>query len=120
MPTRRSTEQYWTEQQWQKLVAAPPLKLTSRGPIPWRLLAYMLDASPEVEPIRRLVGKRLMDSSGIVAAQKQLDQMLMTLWAGGYVTLEPEPPRGRKRGERRERGRVGREKENHKSGRCSM
>lgn len=92
MPSRRSTEQYWTEPQWQKLLASPPLKLTSRGPIPWRLLAYMLDASPEVEPIRRLVGKRLMDSNRLIGAQKQLDSMLMTLWAAGYVKLEPEPP----------------------------
>jgi hypothetical protein len=93
MPTRRSTEQYWTEQQWSKLVAAPPMKLISRGPIPWRLLAYMLDASPEVEPIRRLVGRRLMDSGHLMEAQKQLDRMLRTLWAGGYVRLEPEPPK---------------------------
>jgi len=91
MPTRRSTEQYWTEPQWQKLLAAPPLKLTSRGPIPWRLLAYMLDASPEIEPIRRLVNKRLLDSTRLAGAQKQLDSMLMTLWAAGYVKLEPEP-----------------------------
>jgi superfamily II DNA/RNA helicase len=91
MPIRRSTEQYWTEPQWQKLLTSPPLKLSSRGPIPWRLLAYMLDASPEVEPIRRLVGKRLMDSGHLVGAQKQLDSMLMTLWAAGYVKLEPEP-----------------------------
>ena len=92
MPVRRSTEQYWTEQQWDKLRAAPPLKLASRGPIPWRLLAYMLDASPEVEPIRSLVGKRLMESGRMVGAQKQLDEMLLTLWAGGYVRLEPPPP----------------------------
>jgi superfamily II RNA helicase len=83
LPSRRSTEQYWTEQQWDKLRTAPPLKLASRGPIPWRLLAYMLDASPEVEPIRRLAGKRLMESGRMVGAQKQLDQMLRTLWAGG-------------------------------------
>jgi superfamily II DNA/RNA helicase len=94
VPTRRSTEQYWTEAQWDKLRAAPPLRLVSRGPLPWRLLAYWLDASPEVEPIRRLVGKRLMDSGHLVQAQRQLDQMLLTLWAGGHVRLEPEPPRG--------------------------
>jgi superfamily II DNA/RNA helicase len=100
MPTRRSTEQYWTEQQWDKLRTAPPLKLASRGQIPWRLLAYMLDVSPEVEPIRRLVSKRLMDSGNLFGAQKQLDQMLMTLWAAGYVKLEPEPPpRGAEEGE---------------------
>src|SRR4051812_18706199 len=92
VPTRRSTEQYWTEQQWQKLVTAPPLRLASRGPIPWRLLAYILDASPEVEPIRRLVSKRLLDSTRLTGALKQLDHMLLTLWAGGYVKLEPPPP----------------------------
>ena len=92
LPTRRATEQYWSEPQWDKLRTAPPLKLASRGPIPWRLLAYMLEASPEVEPIRRLAGKRLMESGRMVGAQKQLDQMLRTLWAGGYVRLEPTPP----------------------------
>jgi len=91
-PTRRSTEQYWTKEQWEKLRAAPPLKLASRGPIPWRLLAHMLDVSPDVEPIRKLVSKRLMESGKMVGAQKQLDQMLLTLWAAGYVRLEPEPP----------------------------
>ena len=49
MPTRRSNEQYWNEAQFNKLCAAPPGNLYSRGPLPWRLLVYMLDASPEVE-----------------------------------------------------------------------
>jgi superfamily II DNA/RNA helicase len=92
-PTRRSTEQYWSKEQWEKLRAAPPQKLASRGPIPWRLLAYMLDVSPDVEPLRKLVSKRLMESGKMVGAQKQLDQMLLTLWAAGYVRLEPEPPK---------------------------
>jgi superfamily II DNA/RNA helicase len=92
MPTRRSTEQYWTQQQFEKLVKAPPGKLVSRGPIPWRLLAYMLQASPEIEPIRKVVSKRLLEGSRMAGAQKQLDQMLLTLWAAGYVTLEPPPP----------------------------
>ena len=98
MPKRRETEQYWNEAQFEKLCAAPPGKLYSRGPLPWRLLAYMLDASPEVDLIRRLVGKRLMDSGRIEAGQQELDRMLMTLWRAGYVTLEPEPPRGKDEG----------------------
>ncbi|MFZ5832626.1 MAG: DEAD/DEAH box helicase, partial [Planctomycetota bacterium] len=93
MPKRRENEFYWTEAQFQKLRDAPPGKLYSRGPLPWRLLAYMLDASPEVEPIRRLVGKRLMDSGRIAAAQRELDRMLMTLYRAGYVELLPEPPK---------------------------
>jgi hypothetical protein len=92
MPKRRDTEQYWNEAQFEKLRAAKPGKLYSRGPLPWRLLAYMLDASPEVDRIRRLVAKRLMDSPRLEAGQRELDRMLMTLWRGGYVTLEPKPP----------------------------
>ena len=98
MPTRRANEQYWNEAQFHKLCAAPPGKLHSRGPLPWRLLAYMLDASPEVDLIRRLVGKRLMDPGRIEAGQKELDRMLITLWRAGYVTLEPEPPTSRRTG----------------------
>ena len=92
MPTRRSGEQYWNESQFNKLCAAPPGDLHSRGPLPWRLLAYMLDASPEVDIIRRLVGKRLMPPARIEAGQKELDRALLTLWHTGYVTLEPQPP----------------------------
>jgi len=94
MPKRRETEQYWNEAQFEKLRAAKPGKLSSKGPLPWRLLAYMLEASPEVDLIRKLVSKRLMDSARSEAAQRELDRMLLTLWRAGYVTLEPEPPRG--------------------------
>ncbi len=93
MPTRRANVQYWNEAQYRKLCAAPSGNLHSRGQVPWRLLAYMLDASPDIEPIRRLVGKRLMDPGRIEVGQKELDRMLMTLWRAGYVTLDPAPPK---------------------------
>jgi len=92
-PKRRENQQYWTEAQFQKLRTAPPGKLSSKGHLPWRLLAYMLDVSPEVDLIRRLVSKRLMESSKIEAGQRELDRMLMVLWRAGYVELEPEPPK---------------------------
>lgn len=92
MPTRRTNQQYWTEAQFEKLRIAPPTKLYSKGPLPWRLLAYMLEISPEVAPLRKLVNKRLMDSGRQEAAQRSLDQMLLVLHRGGYVKLEPEPP----------------------------
>jgi len=92
MPHRRDNEQYWNEAQFQKLISAPPGKLHSRGPLPWRLLGYMLDASPEIDIIRRLVGKRLMDSAHLEAAQRDLERMLLVLDKAGYVRLEPEPP----------------------------
>ena len=93
MPKRRTNEQYWTEEQYNKLQAAPPSKLQSRAHLPWRLLAYILDASPDVEIIRHLVSRRLLPPKRLEAAQKELDRMLLTLWRGGYVTLEPEPPK---------------------------
>lgn len=92
MPTRRSGEQYWTEGQFEKLRTAAPAKLVSCGPLPWRMLAYMLDASPEVEIIRRLIAKRLMDGKQLEIAQATLTRMLMALWTGGYVELDPKPP----------------------------
>ncbi len=39
---------YWSEAQFQQLQAAPPGKLYSKGPMPWRLLAYLLKISPEI------------------------------------------------------------------------
>ena len=93
-PKRRTTQQYWSEEQFEQLRTAPAGNLESRGALPWRLLAYLLDASPEVDIIRRLVSKRLMDSAKIEASQKELNRMLVTLWSAGYVTLSPEPPRG--------------------------
>ncbi len=94
MPKRRSTEHYWTEAQYDKLRTSPPGKLSSRGALPWRLLAYWLDASPEVDKIRELISRRLLYGKGLEASQKMVDRMLLTLWSAGYVELEPEPPKG--------------------------
>lgn len=91
-PTRRDNVQYWSEAQYRQLQTAPPGKLYSKGPLPWRLLAYLLQVSPEVSRVRTVIRKRLMDESRIKAGEKVLDQMLHTLAAAGFVTLEPTPP----------------------------
>jgi len=90
-PTRRETVQYWSESQFKQLQAAPPGKLYSKGPLPWRLLAYLLKLSPEVSRIRQVIRKRLMDEPRARASEKALEVMLQTLAAGGFVTLEPGP-----------------------------
>lgn len=92
MPTRSPERQYWNEQQFEKLRFAQPGDLSSRGPLPWRLLAYMLQISPEVDLLRKLVHKRLMDPKHLEASEKHLERMLVTLHAGDFVRLEPEPP----------------------------
>lgn len=91
-PKRRETEQYWNKEQFERLRAAPPGKLTSQGPLPWRLLAYLLEITPDVARLRDFVAKRLLEGKHVADAQKELDRRLISLWAGGYVTLEPEPP----------------------------
>nr|WP_153556100.1 DUF3516 domain-containing protein [Roseimaritima sediminicola] len=91
MPKRRSGEQYWTQQQFDQLRDAPSARLASRGRLPWRLLAYMLERSPEVQPLRDLVGRRLLQPKQLEDAQRDLNRMLITLWKAGYVSLDPKP-----------------------------
>jgi hypothetical protein len=56
------------------------------------MLAYMLQLSPDVDRLRTLVRKRLMDQQRISAEERELDAMLLTLHAAGVVQLEPAPP----------------------------
>lgn len=90
-PPRKDDNSYWTEGQFERLKGAQPARLYSKGPLPWRLLAYLLKISPEVDKIRHVIRKRLLDQPRIVAGEKVLDTMLRALAAGGYVTLEPVP-----------------------------
>jgi hypothetical protein len=91
-PSRRENQMYWSEGQFKQLQSAPPAKLYSKGPMPWRLLAYLLKISPEVERVRKVMRKRLMDEPRIQAAERHLEGMLQTLARGGFVTLSPAPP----------------------------
>ena len=72
--------------------AAPPGKLYSKGPLPWRLLAYLLKLSPEVSRVRTVIRKRLMDEARIKSSEKNLDRMLLTLAERGFVTFDPPLP----------------------------
>jgi superfamily II DNA/RNA helicase len=91
-PTRRENQAYWSEGDFKRLQAAPPGKLYSKGPLPWRLLAYLLEVSPEVARIQKVVHKRLLDEGRIRAGERVLRDMLLALEAGGFVTLDPQPP----------------------------
>ncbi|MBE6427824.1 MAG: DEAD/DEAH box helicase [Planctomycetaceae bacterium] len=91
-PKRNPNIQYWSEQQFNKLRSAPAGNLESKGLVPWRMLAFMLHVSPEVERLRELVKKRLLFGKKMTDAQYDLEKMLGTLWSANYVKLEPEPP----------------------------
>jgi replicative superfamily II helicase len=99
-PSRRTTEQYWSEEQFWKLKDMPPGKLSSRGTIPWRLLAHIISLDSDIEPIRKMIGRRLMSTASDTArksdggekkwvkeGQRQLDDMLMTLHQAGFIKL---------------------------------
>ena len=90
-PERNSQRQYWSEPHFDKLKTAPPAKLYSKGPLPWRLLAYLLEVSPDVDRLRGFIRKRLLDESRIVAGEKALQHMLISLHEAGYVILDPVP-----------------------------
>ena len=92
MPKRRSTQQYWEESQFSRLIHATPGKLQSRGSLPWRLLAYLLEEISEVDRIREMVKRRLVEGKQQQIGQQELDRMLLTLQRAGYVDLEPKPP----------------------------
>lgn len=92
MPTRNPQRQYWSPQQFEKLREASPRDLISQGELPWRLLAYMLQISPDVERLRELAGKRLLPSKKQQTAERELHHMLQILHTAGIVRLEPEPP----------------------------
>ncbi|HKB03606.1 MAG TPA: DEAD/DEAH box helicase [Gemmataceae bacterium] len=90
-PERNSQRQYWNEASFERLKTAPPGRLYSKGPLPWRLLAYLLDASPEVSLIRGVIRKRLLDEPRIVAGEKQMERMLLALHDADFVTVQPTP-----------------------------
>ena len=76
-PERNRQRQYWNEASFERLKAAPPGRLYSKGPLPWRLLAYLLDASPQVSldsrrdsqaTARRAADRRRREANGADAA----------------------------------------------------
>lgn len=91
-PTRSEKQTYWSESQFDKLKNAQPGRLYSKGPIPWRLLAYLLKVSPEVDRIRSVLRKRLMDEPRMLAGERQMERMLLVLARCGYILLDPPPP----------------------------
>jgi superfamily II DNA/RNA helicase len=91
-PRRRDGVTYWTEPQLEKLRDAPPGKLESKGRLPWRLVAYMLDADDDLSLLQDAVSKRLLPPNLIESQQKLLKRMLVTLHDEEFIELEPAPP----------------------------
>lgn len=91
MPRRRDGIQYWQESQFLRLRDAPAAKLASRGEIPWRLLAWLVQRSGTVRSVEDAIRRRLLNSAEKELAIRKLRLQLLTLEAGGFLTLEPPP-----------------------------
>jgi superfamily II DNA/RNA helicase len=85
-PTRRKTEQYWSEGQFKQLIAAGPGKLASRSMIPYSVLVYLLTRLGTLHEVRAFLGKRFNTPERIEGFHKQLDSMIGNLAAFGYLT----------------------------------
>jgi superfamily II DNA/RNA helicase len=85
-PSRRSTEEYWTEGQFRTLVKAGPGKLYSRSMIPYSILIYLLDKTGTLHDVRAFLSKRFTTYEHIGKFQKQLDAMIDNLAKFGYLT----------------------------------
>lgn len=92
MPRRRPGQQYWTEKQFEQLSVAAPGKLSSRGRLPWRLLAFMIRKSGSVFTLQQAVRKRLLDPEKKEDGERNLKRMLITLDAAGFISLSPPVP----------------------------
>lgn len=92
MPRRREGITYWTQKQFEQLQAAKPASLESRGPIPWQLLAYMLNLNSDVDLLRQLIGKRLIPLPQMENQSLELNRRLVALWRGRFIELDPLPP----------------------------
>jgi superfamily II DNA/RNA helicase len=92
-PSRRKTEQYWSETQFQSIIDAGPAKLRSVSMIPYRFLVYLLSNDPDLGAVRRFLAKRFNSTERLKGFEKQLDAMVDNLAAMGYLHREGEEGR---------------------------
>lgn len=89
-PSRRKTEQYWTEGQFQSVIKAGPAKLFSRSMIPYNVLIFLLTKTGTLRDVREFLGKRFTSSDRIAKMQEQLDHMLANLAKFGFLTRDED------------------------------
>ncbi|MCB9857888.1 MAG: DEAD/DEAH box helicase [Phycisphaerales bacterium] len=86
-PSRRKTQQYWSEGQLRQLVEAGPAKLYSRSMISYQVLIYLLTKFGSLADARAFVEKRFNDADRIASYQEQLGFMLENLAGLGYLSI---------------------------------
>ena len=92
-PSRRKTEQFWTEGQFGSLIKAGPANLYSRTMIPYRVLVYLLARLPDLRRVREFLGSRFNSEDRLKGFLDQLDHMLGNLEACGYLRVDRDQDR---------------------------
>ncbi len=89
-PSRRKTEQYWTDGQFQTLIKAGPADLLSRTMLPYQVLIFLLTRTHSVHEVRTFISKRFNTAERLAKFQEQLSFMLANLQAFGFLRHEPD------------------------------
>ncbi|MCO6436686.1 MAG: DEAD/DEAH box helicase, partial [Phycisphaerae bacterium] len=89
-PTRRKTEQYWTEGQFGTLIKAGPADLFSRSMIPYQVLIYLLLNTGSLQGVREFLSRRFNTPERLSKFQDQLDHMVKNLAAFGHLTVSED------------------------------
>ena len=84
-PSRRKTEQYWTEGQLGTLIKAGPANLVSRSMIPYQVLIYLLRQTGTLANVRAFLSKRFNTAERLKKFDEQLEHMVNNLASFGYV-----------------------------------
>ncbi|MFQ5412277.1 MAG: DEAD/DEAH box helicase [Phycisphaerae bacterium] len=89
-PSRRKTQQYWSEGQFRQLIEAGPAKLFSRSMIPYQVLIFLLTKTGTLHETRDFLAKRFNDADRIARFGEQLDFMLRNMASLGYLTISDD------------------------------
>ncbi len=92
-PSRRKTEQYWTEGQFTSLINAGPANLYSRSMIPYQVLVFLMRRARSLTEVREFLRRRFNSAERLEGFQTQLDGMLANLEAFGFVERDGEEAR---------------------------
>ncbi len=85
-PTRRATQQYWTEGQFQTLIKAGPARLYSRSMIPYNVLIFLLTRKGAFHDVKSFLSKRFNTAEYLTKFQSQLEYMLANLERFGFLS----------------------------------
>ncbi|GMU83845.1 MAG: hypothetical protein AMXMBFR47_37150 [Planctomycetota bacterium] len=97
-PSRRKTEQYWSNAQFKQLIEAGPARLFAKSRLPYQVLIFLLTQSGALHDVRRFIDKRFNSPEHIAKFHEELGFMIENLATLGYlkkaedgdhITLEP-------------------------------